>query len=40
VRGARKRRLDVLAVPWDAKGAALIYYTVRPGAPLRRAARG
>lgn len=27
--GSRRRRLDILAVPWQSRGGALLYYTVR-----------
>lgn len=30
VEGARRRRIDILTVPWTSKGAALLYYTVSP----------
>jgi DNA polymerase lambda len=26
--GKRRRRIDILAVPWQSRGAALLYYTV------------
>lgn len=26
--GARRRRIDILTVPWTSRGAALLYYTV------------
>jgi len=28
VTGARRRRIDILTVPWKSRGAALLYYTV------------
>lgn len=27
--GSKRRRIDFLAVPWQCRGAALLYYTVR-----------
>lgn len=27
--GSRRRRIDFLTVPWESRGAALLYYTVR-----------
>lgn len=27
--GSRRRRIDFLTVPWENRGAALLYYTVR-----------
>lgn len=27
VHGARRRRIDILTVPWQSRGAALLYYT-------------
>ena len=29
VPNSKRRRIDFLAVPWEARGAALLYYTVR-----------
>lgn len=31
--------VDILAIPWECRGAALIYYTVRPVALFRAAAK-
>ena len=35
VKGTKRRRIDFLSVPWTARGAALLYYTVSD-LPLRR----
>jgi DNA polymerase/3'-5' exonuclease PolX len=34
--------VDILAIPWESRGAALIYFTVRPNLfkMLRRLSRG
>lgn len=32
--GARRRRIDFLTVPWQSRGAALLYYTVNPSSLL------
>lgn len=28
VQGSRRRRIDILSIPWTSRGAALLYYTV------------
>lgn len=28
IKGAKRRRIDILTVPWTSRGAALLYYTV------------
>jgi hypothetical protein len=36
VKGCKRRRIDFLSVPWSARGAALLYYTVRYFPPRPR----
>jgi DNA polymerase lambda len=32
--GSHRRRIDILTIDWQAKGAALLYYTVSPSSTL------
>jgi hypothetical protein len=35
IEDSKRRRIDFLTVPWECRGAALLYYTVRFHLPVR-----